>query len=273
MPAEIIRSSQNASVKRLRKAFACAGRDGGDIVALEGDNLLQEALRSGVPLTEVFVRHDSAARLASLLHKLPPAVPVHMLAEDVFNSAASTEAPQGIAATIRVSNHGAGAFEDLLAAPGATLIVVLDAVQDPGNVGTILRSAEAFGADCVVRLPGTASDWNLKAMRASAGSVFRVPSFAVKEQEAFASLTQGGVQLVATLARDGVPPDAIDWTRPTALLVGSEGRGLSGQWIARAHSQVTIPMPGGVESLNAAIATSLLLYEASKQRMKTLPKP
>jgi TrmH family RNA methyltransferase len=259
---EIIRSRQNPRVKQLRAAFANAGRADDRTVAVEGEHLLEEALRSGLAIEEVFVRDDAAAHFSELLEALPPTSVITTLSADVFDSAVNTEAPQGIAAYINLPQPN---LETMLATPGA-LVIVLDGVQDPGNVGTIVRSAEAFAATAVIALPGSASFWNGKTVRASAGSVFRVPLFTLHEDAAKSSLEKYSFSFIAATARDGAAPDSLDWTGKTALLIGAEGPGISAAWLARAKHRVTLTCPGPVESLNAAIAASLLLYEASKYR-------
>jgi TrmH family RNA methyltransferase len=270
MATEVIRSRQNARVKQLRKAFDSPGRNAGEIIAIEGSTMLAEVLRSGLAVEALFLREHSEFHLEPFLDQLGRDVSLHVLSAEVFDSAVATESPQGIAALLKIPALGSGIAP--LAAPNA-LVVVLDAVQDPGNVGTILRSAEAFGATCVVRLASTASPWNLKALRASAGSVWRLPTFAMDEAEAYAAMKSLRFQFIAAVAQKGQAPDALGWSGPIALLIGSEGRGLSPEWLARATHHVTIPMPGQVESLNAAMAASLLLYEASKQRSNARPQP
>jgi TrmH family RNA methyltransferase len=143
---------------------------------------------------------------------------------------------------------------------------VLAGIQDPGNLGAILRSAEAFGASGVVSLPGTVSSWNSKAIRASAGSVFRIPVLAVNEQDCFKQLHDSGVRILATTAREAQPADRVDLAGPIALVIGNEANGLADDLIARSDAKITIPCPGPVESLNAAMAATVLLYEASRQR-------
>jgi TrmH family RNA methyltransferase len=148
------------------------------------------------------------------------------------------------------------------------MLVVLAGLQDPGNVGTLIRSAEAFGATGVLLLPGTASPWNPKALRASAGSAFRVPMLAISEADALNLLRDRHVPALAAVAHDGVTVAQAFLAEPAALLIGNEGAGLSPALLSAAARRVTIPMPGPVESLNAAIAGSLLLYEAAAQRGK-----
>jgi TrmH family RNA methyltransferase len=160
-------------------------------------------------------------------------------------------------------------FEHIFGDQTAALVIVLAGLQDPGNVGTILRSAEAFGATGVLALPGTASVWNPKSLRASMGSAFRLPVVASTVSEAFAMMRAAGVLSVATVAPSHAGAAALDSAelqRPVALWIGNEGAGLMPEMIAGCESVVTIPCPGPVESLNAAIAAGVLLYEASRQR-------
>jgi TrmH family RNA methyltransferase len=148
----------------------------------------------------------------------------------------------------------------------AELVLVLAGIQDPGNLGTIVRSAEAFGATGVVALPGTVSAWNPKAVRASAGSVFRVPLLAASADECFARLREAGATVWTTATRDAIDVDEADLAQPAALIIGNEGNGVPAEVAAQAGNALTIPCPGPVESLNAAVAASVLLYEAARQR-------
>ena len=149
----------------------------------------------------------------------------------------------------------------------APLVIVLAGLQDPGNLGTILRSAEAFGATGVVSLPGTVSAWNPKAVRASAGSVFRVPLLAVRYRRVHSALARRRPWQFLPRSRTAPSrPTPSDLARPVALIIGNEGNGVPGALAARADSTITIPFPGPVESLNAAVAASVLLYEAARQR-------
>jgi TrmH family RNA methyltransferase len=146
--------------------------------------------------------------------------------------------------------------------------VIVAGLQDPGNMGTLVRSAEAFGASGILTTPGTVSAWNQKALRASVGSVFRVPVVAVSGDE-IADLKGRGVRLLAAVGSDDfgvIGAHEADFTVACAVMIGNEGAGLAAEWMEMADGLVTIPCPGPVESLNAAIAGSLLLYEASRQR-------
>lgn len=270
----IVQSRQNARVRELRAAFARSPRDESEVIGLEGEHLLAEALRSGLRLRTVFVRvdpdrRDAALRLVGRLD-VPAAVPIVSLNPALFASAVDTESPQGIAALVERPRFSlAEALAD--SRPGhAPLVVVAAGVQDPGNLGTLIRSAEAFAATGVIALPGTVDVWNAKALRASAGSAFRVPVVPEKTSAALAALKERGIPVVAAVASDGegeaIPCTEFDWRGPAAILIGNEGTGLGQDLLERADTLVTIPMPGPVESLNAAVAASVLLYEAARQR-------
>jgi RNA methyltransferase, TrmH family len=208
---------------------------------------------------------QGSERLLDKLH-LPAQTEVLLLPRPLLDDALATETPQPIAALVEPPDwtwaHLLGTHRG-----GAALVIVLAAVQDPGNLGTILRSAEAFGATGVVSLQGTVSAWNPKAVRASAGSVFRVPLLAAGERECFEGLREAGLKVLATTVHAAQPADLVDLADPIALVIGNEGSGVREDLAARADGEITIPCPGPVESLNAAVAASVLLYEAAKQRL------
>ena len=267
-----IESRQNARVKELRAALARGGRTPGrtpesnpdGLIAIEGEHLVREALRSRLRFVTVFLRDGYSP--AYELPDVSPDVEHLLLPPDIFASAVSTEQPQGIAALVHAPPASADALFRTATPTTPPLLVVLAGLQDPGNVGTLIRSAEAFGATGVLLLPGTASPWNPKALRASAGSAFRVPMLSIGEADALTLLHDKGVPALAAVAHGGVPLAEARLTEPAALLIGNEGAGLSPALLAAAERCVTIPMPGPVESLNAAIAGSLLLYAAATQR-------
>jgi TrmH family RNA methyltransferase len=254
----VITSRSNARVRQLRAAFAGQARLSGGLVAIEGDNLLNEALRSGMVLKTIFI-----SERRELSRNLPRSVEVLWLANDIFASVVETQAPQGIAALLVQPVHKLDAV-----ITGNPLLVVAGGIQDPGNLGTLIRSAEAFGATGVLTTPGAVSAWNQKALRASAGSLFRTPVVAATLED-LAALKSRGIKLAAAVAEDAhnvIPAHQADLSQPIAILIGNEGSGLSGELLELADLFVTIPCPGRVESLNAAIAGSLLLYEAAQQR-------
>jgi RNA methyltransferase, TrmH family len=263
MPVRIVQSKQNGRLKELRRALAKPAARGG-LVGIEGPNLLEEALRAGLRLECVFAAQGSEGLLGAL--NLPAETDVLLLPKALLDDALTTETPQPLAALVHAPewtwahllthHHG-----------GQALVLVLAGIQDPGNLGTILRSAEAFGANGIVSLPGTVSAWNPKAVRASAGSVFRVPVLAASEEECFLRLREAEVKVWAAVVRGGAAAETADLAQSAALLIGNEGNGLPAEIAAHAEGDLSIPCPGPVESLNAAVAASVLLYEAARQRM------
>ena len=263
MPVRVVQSKQNAHLKELRRALASPGSGARGLAGIEGEKILEEALRAGLRIVTVFVAQGSERLLDTL--PLPPETELLLLPRKLLDSALATETPQPIAALVEPPDwnwaHLLGGSQEV-----APLVVVLAGLQDPGNLGTILRSAEAFGATGVVSLPGTVSAWNPKAVRASAGSVFRVPLLATGERECLQRLREAGVKIFATTARAAQPADLVDMASSAALLIGNEGNGVPEQIAGQADGTITISCPGPVESLNAAVAASVLLYEASRQR-------
>lgn len=263
MPVRIVQSKQNARLKELRRALSAAGRKSAGLAGIEGPNLVEEAMRANLHIKCVFAG-DGFQNWAAQL-PLSAETEVLILARKILASALSTETPQPVAALVEAPDW---IWRDLLEDDsGRTpLILVLAGLQDPGNLGTILRSAEAFGSTGVVSLPGTVNEWNPKSVRASAGSVFRLPMLSVAADECFARLHEAGVTVLTTKLRDGTPAHRVDLTRPTALVIGNEGNGVPEELAKQADGAITIPSPGSVESLNAAMAGGILLYEASRQR-------
>lgn len=267
MPIRIVQSKQNSRLKQLRRALthplgeSCP--DGRILAGIEGPNLLEEALRAGLRIECVFVAQGAESLLGSLA--LPAETEILSLPKTLLDSALTTEAPQPIAALVEPPDW---TWAHLLDShqKNAPLVLVLAGLQDPGNLGAILRSAEAFAADGILSLPGTVSAWNPKAVRASAGSVFRLPLLAASPMHSIARLREAGLRVFAATARAAQPADLVDLAGPVALLIGNEGNGVPKSLSSQADGAITIPCPGPVESLNAAIAASVLLYEASRQR-------
>jgi TrmH family RNA methyltransferase len=267
MPVRIVHSKQNARLKQLRRALAHPPRGGSAeaarLAGVEGPNLLREALRAGLKIETVFVAQGFEELLAEV--ELPSEVDVLALPKELLDQALTTEAPQPLAALVQWPSWS---WNDLVNSrtAAAPLLVILAGLQDPGNLGTILRSAEAFGATGVVSLPGTVSPWNPKALRASAGSVFRVPLLESTADECISQLRISGLRILTTAVHGAESMTSANLAGPTAFLIGNEGNGVPDQLASRCDGAITIPTPGPVESLNAAVAASVLLYEAARQR-------
>ncbi|HEV2147180.1 MAG TPA: RNA methyltransferase [Longimicrobiaceae bacterium] len=183
-------------------------------------------------------------------------VPLREVSEAELREYAGTETPQGVVAVAEVPVRG---LDDLAAASPPTVVLVLDAVQDPGNFGAMVRTAEALGAVGVVALPGTVDAWNPKSVRAAMGSSFRLPIVAATWEEAGPRLEAGGFRILATAV--GAEPLGDDRPQRAALVMGNEGAGVSAETRARAHREVGIPLRGRAESLNVTSAAAILLHD------------
>jgi len=188
-------------------------------------------------------------------------IPLTRVSKDVFKKIADVMSPQGIAAVVRIPEWKA---EDVMGGPDK-LVVVACGLQDPGNVGTIIRSCEAAGANALVTLEGTADPFNAKVVRATAAGLLALPILRYTTDDFLREASKRGMRLVATGANGGISFREFDWkTRPLALCIGSEGEGLPEDMVQACTEKVSIPMKGHAESLNAAVAASILLFEAAK---------
>ncbi len=267
-----VEGRHNPLVKQLRQAFSRAELTEGGDCAIEGLRILEEAIRSGLRFCAVFFRESSQDRAERLLPQIGSQVETLLLPDKLFDSLVPSESPQGVAALVRLKEFSLGDVvekERLQLGP----VVVLAGLQDPGNLGTILRSAEAFGSAGVVLGEGTVSPFNSKVVRASAGSVFRLPvihghgkSATAKLEEVSEKLRANGVRLIATSSHKGTPLDQADLTSEVAIFFGNEGAGLSREVMAKMDDVIAIPHTQQVESLNAGVAASIVLYEAARQR-------
>ncbi|HMC29553.1 MAG TPA: RNA methyltransferase [Candidatus Angelobacter sp.] len=261
-----VASRQNAVVKDLRKVFTQDEPTDQGYIGVEGVRLIEEAIRSGLRFQAVFFSESGRAHAARLLPQIASQTEALLLADDIFSSAVKTETPQGVAALVKLRPV---TLENILEQVEAKILLVgVAGIQDPGNLGTIIRSAEAFGARALLVGEKTVSPFNAKAVRASAGSLFRQPLLRVKMAETIPLLKQRGVRVIATSSHKGRPLHEADFTGAAMIVVGNEGAGVPHEVLSQADELVTIPHSSRVESLNAGIAASILLYEAARQRQK-----
>jgi TrmH family RNA methyltransferase len=255
----------NALLKQVRRAFARGELTAEGECAVEGVRMVEETIRSGLHLRAVLFSESRQTGADRLLPQLGNQVETLLLADKLFTSLVPSETPQGVAALVRIRTF---ALEDLLKAQGKEpiLVVAVAGVQDPGNLGTILRSAEAFGATGVLLGENTVSAYNSKVVRASAGSIFRLALVKQELNTALPALHERGLRLLATSSHKGTPVNEAQLTSPLALLVGSEGAGLPREIMAQVDEVIAIPHSPKVESLNAGVAASIVLYEAARQR-------
>jgi TrmH family RNA methyltransferase len=258
-----IEGRHNTLVKDLRRAFSRGELTSDGYCAIEGFRILEEAIRSGLRFRAVFFSESAAVRAENLLSQLGAQVETLLLPDKLFASAVPSDAPQGVAALARWKEFS---LEDVLAKSKAGPLLAIAGVQDPGNLGTILRSAEAFGAGGVLLGEGTVSPFNPKVVRASAGSAFRLPVARAKLSGALGLMKEQSLRLVATASHMGTPLAQANLSGPLAIFVGSEGAGLSRDLIKEMDEIVAIPQAPQVESLNVGVATSIVLYEVIRQR-------
>ena len=239
-------------------------RDKHRLFVAEGVRAVEELLRSSLPLTGALVapQLEDAPRGAALAAALGArGVAVERVNAAEFSSAAETESPQGVIAIAEVPNRSL----DQIPKDTAGVVLILDAVQDPGNVGTILRTAAALGALATVALPGTVDLWNAKVVRSGMGAHFKHPAFHGTWGELDAFRKDAGMSVWATDAGGDVLRRDLRGPRPLlGLVVGNEGAGISLESRSRAERVVALPLAPGNESLNVAVATGILLYTLSQ---------
>lgn len=278
---ESVTGRDNRWLKRFRAALSGHTETGDPVLGIEGLRLVEEAIRSAIPVEAILVSETGRKHLTRIARSLDPSMRLLATTDSVFENLAATETPQGIAALVRPRR---ASFDDLLQGTGAPLIVVLVGVQDPGNVGTILRAAEALGASGVAACRsdslGTARVFSPKVARASAGAVFRLPvTEGLSSPVLQTQLRVAGVRILAATssASDSgvVAPWEADLRGPIALFIGNEGAGLPVNVENAADARIRIPLAAvrgthheSVESLNAATAAAVLLYEAARQRRR-----
>jgi TrmH family RNA methyltransferase len=253
----------NPRLKELRQAFRRAELTADGECAIEGVKLVEEALRSGLRLGGIFFRESAHALAEKLLLQINARVETLLLPDSLFDSIVPSETPQGVAALVKL--HPVSP-DQLLERAGTGPFVVAAGIQDPGNLGTILRSAEAFGAAGVFLVEGTVSPYNPKVLRGSAGSIFRLPVVQITSAELVPLLRKRTVRLVATSSHKGTPLREANWTLPLAIFIGSEAAGLPRDLLNQMDETLVIPQSTQVESLNAGVAASIVLYEAARKR-------
>ena len=279
-----ITSRDNKWLKLFRAALSGTGPRVGEPIGVEGMKFIEDALRSGLEADALLVSESGERHAAAVLRAASESEAgiarsrVLRTSDKLFESVAGTDAPQGIAALFRQPEWS---LEDVLRGAGvmresAALGIVLAEVQDPGNVGTAVRSAEAFGATGAIATRGTADPWSPKALRASAGSILRLPVLrGMAIPILLAQLRVADVKIYAArsapgAANPGDPAVGIssqaDLREAAAIFVGNEGSGVPEQILHAADAIISIPTSAAVESLNAGVAASIVLYEAARQR-------
>lgn len=257
----MITSTGNGKIKQVMNLAkkAKARKETGLFVA-EGLRMFRELPRErieGLFVSESFLKNQEN-------RKLMGTIPFESVADDVFKTMSDTMTPQGVLALVRQYSY---TIDDVVGRPGPALLMILEKLQDPGNLGTILRAGEGAGITGVIMSDTTADIYNPKVIRSTMGSVCRVPFVYTSDlPETLSGLKQKGIRLYAAHLEGRNNYEKEDYTVDTGFLIGNEANGLSAETAAMADACIKIPMMGRVESLNAAVAASILMYEAARQR-------
>lgn len=277
---ERITSRQNAIVKRFRElARPSRGAPRGTPalaagpateVLLDGEHLVQEALACDIPIEvaafsdkQLADAHSPVSRLARVVKKRGGRVVT--VGDQVLAAISPVQHPSGVVAIGRARSSDIGLV--MAGRSDLPVTLILAGLQDPGNVGAVVRAAAAFGASGIVAIEGSANPFGWKALRGAMGGTFRVPvATRGTMTEVIAAAQQKKIRLVAAVPRGGAPLPELNFRTPTAVVLGAEGAGLPPAVMIAMQDMVTIPMQKPVESLNVAVAAALILYEAMRQR-------
>lgn len=268
----MISSTANSRVKRLVALVQKAKmRREEQLFVVEGVRMFREAPEKWIKevyVSEFFLQKcGNDPELKERLKKYQ----YEVLTDDVYRKVSDTQTPQGVLCVLSMPRYVLAEHVDRWMADSqkAPFLVLLEDLQDPGNLGTILRAGEGAGVDGVIMTRQTVDIFNPKVIRATMGSIYRVPFFVEENMgETIDFLREKGISVYAAHLDDSVDYDEPDYAKPTAFLVGNEGNGLRRGTAERASQYIKIPMAGQVESLNAAAAATILMYEAARQRRK-----
>lgn len=252
-----ITSKNNETYKLFQKLKTKKYRDRMGLYLIEGENLMEEALKNGADIKGILIRKDDESRWAKRGFNQKK---IFAVENSLFNDVAQTETSQGI---IAVVEKPVFSLEDFIESGAPGNFVILDRLQDPGNIGTIIRTADAAGYGLIIAMKGTADFFSPKVVRAAAGSMFRMPMISLADEGELLKLVQAaGKHLTATCLEESRYYYEEDLSRDIALIIGNEGNGISQDLMNRAEIKVKIPMTGNIESLNASVAAAIIMYEA-----------
>jgi TrmH family RNA methyltransferase len=258
-------------VRRLRRLVQKrALRWSEGVCVLEGPDLVSAALDAAVEFEALFVdaRHVDDVEIATLsVRASAQGVRIFALESGVLERVADTQTPQPVIAVVRF------VVSDVRQLSVDGLILVLHEMRDPGNAGTVIRSADAAGVRAVIFTGQSVDPFNPKTLRATAGAIFRIPIAVGSLSEVLEHHAQRGARTLATVVRDGASHRTVDFTKPAVVVIGNEAGGLDPSSVALCHGSITIPMTGHGESLNAAVAASLIAFEAMQQRQDAVAPP
>jgi len=265
-PHNPITSKDNSAIKHLRSLSDPKQRKKEQVFLIEGVKMVEEAIRDNAGVTLVVASPALVQHHGKTALKLAEAASINILwiSEKLMDSVSESKTPQPMMAVVRMKEH----TEDVLFAHRSKLIVIAHQLQDPGNLGTIIRTAEAVAAAGIAITPNTVDPYSAKAIRATMGSILRLPVVRIGDIGGFVTLCkQKGFQTVATAVTGEKTLFDIDLTRPTVVILGQEGAGLPQHIMADVDLRVRIPMAETIDSLNVATSSAVILYEALRQRI------
>ena len=263
----MITSRDNALVKKVLKLHTSTGRKRAGQYFTEGIRSVGQALDSKAPVSEVIYSKrvyglGSGRELMDRVFKA--GINIVEVSESLFKFICDTESPQHIMAVIDIKECDREEVMDVK----EPLFVIVDGIQDPGNLGTIIRTADGAGASAVLLLKGTTDPYSPKVVRSTMGSNYSIPVFRERDAgELFDALNKKGIRLIASSPESGTPYWNADFTGSIGIIIGNEANGISEQVLEYSDQSVALPMPGRAESLNAAVACGVLLYKALEQRL------
>ncbi len=258
-----IKSPSNPMIKEAIKIKKRSGASR-DLFLIEGHHLIEMAIVSSLSSikTLFFTEEFASKKDFQKILKYIPSIEKVLITEHLLSLLADTESPQGLIAII---NYKSLKLDEIKSANNP-LLIICDAIQDPGNIGTIIRAADAFGANAVVTLPSTCEPFNSKAIRATAGSIFNIPVIKTEKSELLKYLVSRDISIYATSSKAHNSIYEIDFNKPIALIFGNEAHGVSTSLQEKAKGIFKIPISGKAESINVAMTATACLYEAARQR-------
>ncbi|MGM0396241.1 MAG: TrmH family RNA methyltransferase [Bacillota bacterium] len=259
-----ITSPNNPLIREIKSLNRRKNRWKEKAFIVEGIKMINEALENNVSLTkiiytEALLNTEQGKELSEILKELKQTV---FMQNTLFDKISNVENTQGVLGLVNFEPYG---IEEILE---DGLLIYLDGLQDPGNMGTIVRSADAFGITGIIIGENTVDPYNPKVVRASMGSIFRVPLYFVESVKRDLDKSLHGRRIIATSLQDAISLNELEFRSNDVIVIGNEGNGVSAEIIAKSDLRVIIPMRGDAESLNAGVAASVIMYESSRQMMK-----
>jgi TrmH family RNA methyltransferase len=252
-----ISSSSNEKIKRLKSLYTKKGREENNLFVVEGEKFIAEIscdfIIDSIFLSESYYEKNN--------NKLNLGSEYFIVKDNIFKSISDTVNPQGIIAVVQEKQYN---ITNIFLKENPFLIIA-ENIQDPGNMGSLIRSSDAFGADCVVACE-CADIYSPKVIRATAGSIFHIPVIKMPFEAIINILKEKSIKIIGTYLKDAKDPEDINFKEGSALIIGNEGAGISLEAVKASDAFVKIPMSGRAESLNASVASGVLLYEVQRQR-------